>query len=262
VNRVYLSSATPVFKGDEVESDCHNKFVLKLLTLLIACGWGLEVPKGLNVTDQERVLEVVGLGVNSRFLSKAYPLGGYSGLEVSLGVDSVETSDLSQLGTSTNQPDSFVFPTITVGKGIYNNSDIYFHFVPPSKTVEIAKFGVSLRWSFYQALFLPINFSVVVNADTARIKQQLSTRNIGTDLVMGLTLAEFSFYLGGGYVTSRGDFVGGINGLTASQQTETRQAESHHFMFGATYNFEPFFLGVSLNRYVTSVYSLKTGLFF
>ncbi len=205
---------------------------------------------------------MVGLGSSSKFLSNAYPLGGYSGLEVSLGVDSVETSDLSQLGATTNQTSNLYFPTITVGKGIYNNSDIFIHFVPPSKTVEISKFGASFRWGFYQAAFLPINVSLVLNADTTVIKQKLSTRNFGGDILLGMALSQFSFFLGGGYITSRGDFAGGANGFTASTLTETQQVESSHFMFGSTYNFEPFFLGVSINRYNTSVYSAKMGFLF
>ncbi len=224
--------------------------------------WGLELPSDLTRDDQKRVMEVVGLGSNSKFLSNAYPLGGYSGLEVSVGLDTIETSDLSQLGATTDQKANLYFPTITVGKGIYNNSDVYFHIVPPSKTIEVAKFGASVRWGFYQALFLPINFSLVFNADTATIKQKLSTRNLGADLLMGMTLSQFSFFLGGGYVNSSGDFAGGANGLTASTQSENQSAESSHFMFGSTYNFEPFFIGVSLNRYVTSVYSLKMGFLF
>ncbi len=241
---------------------CHTQSVLAFISLIVSLTWALELPRGLNVSDQERILEIVGLGSNSKFLSNAYPLGGYSGLEVSLGLDSIETANIAQLGDTASQRDTLYFPTITVGKGIYNNSDIFLHFTPPTKTTEISKFGASFRWGFYQALFLPINFSVVVNADTATVKEKLTTRNLGADLLLGMNLSQLSFFLGGGYATSRGDFAGGFNGLTASTLTETRQVESAHFMFGTTYNFEPFFVGLSLNRYATSVYSLKLGFLF
>ncbi len=225
-------------------------------------GFALEIPTGLSRPDQARAMEVVGLGTSSKFLSNAYPLGGYSGLEVSLTMESLNTSDLSQLGNTTSADKEFLYPNITVGKGIYNDSDLFLHFTPPTKTQEMTKFGASYRWGFYQALFLPLNFSLVLNADMANIKNQFTTKNIGADLLIGMNVSEFSFFIGGGYANSSGQFSGGIAGVTASQASESQKVESSHFTFGGLYNFDPFFAGLAINRYVESVYSLKVGLLF
>lgn len=222
----------------------------------------LDIPQGLNGSDQQKTMEVLGLSTHSDFLSKAYPLGGYSGLEVSLAVSTFNAQEISSLGNGASPTSEFYFPTLTVGKGIYNNSDIFIHFSPPGKDAEFSKFGASFRWSFYQARFLPINLSVLLHADTVNIQSRISSDNLGSDLMVGLTLNQFSFFLGGGYATSSGEFAGGIDGVTATQKTETRKVESSHFMFGATYDFEPFFIGASINRYTEAVYSVKSGFLF
>ncbi len=233
-----------------------------LIGLICSSLLALEIPQGLDATDQRKTLEVLGLGTQSEFLSNSYPLGGYSGLEVSLAFSAVESEEISQLGNTGEKTSLFYYPTLTVGKGLYNDTDIFLHFSPPSKTAEVSKFGGSFRWGFYQALFLPLNFSVLFHADTVTIKNKLSSKNMGADLMMGMTLSQFSFFLGGGYANSSGDFTGGTEGVTASGRTEGAKVESSHFMFGGTYNFDPFFIGLSINRYKTSVYSLKTGLLF
>ena len=236
--------------------------MLSLIALFFSASFGLEIPTQLTTDDQARVLEIVGLGSTSKFLSNAYPLGGYHGLEVSLSFEAIDTSEISNLGNLTNDKSTLYYPSITVGKGIYNDSDIFVHFMPPSKTQEIAKFGASFRWGFYQALFLPLNFSLVAHADMSNIKNKITTKNLGADLLMGMTLSQFSFFLGGGWVNSSGSFIGGASGVTASNNKETQKVESSHFMLGSTYNFEPLFIGFSIDRYTEAVYSIKTGFLF
>lgn len=236
--------------------------MIHLLFILFSSLVALEIPQGMDAADQQKALEVLGLGASSQFLSNSYPLGGYSGLEVSLSMAAIETSEIASLGTGADQSSNLYFPEITIGKGIYNDSDIFIHFMPPSKTQEISKFGASFRWGFYQALFLPLSFSFVFHADTMNIKNKISSKNLGADLLMGMTLSQFSFFLGGGYANASGSFVGGTSGVTASDNTEEQKVDSAHFMFGATYNFEPFFVGASINRFAGSVYTLKTGFLF
>jgi hypothetical protein len=241
---------------------CHTHDMLAFLISFILTAQALELPQGLSGNEQVRALEILGLGNTSSFLSNAYPLGGYSGFEVSLSMRSINTGDLSQLGLGTERTNDILVPTLTVGKGLYNNSDIFIHFMPPTKDQAVSKFGASYRWGFYEARFFPLNFSLVAHADMINIKNKISARNVGVDLLMGLTLSQFSFFLGGGYVNTSGDFQGGVSGLTASNSTESQKVDSSHFTFGGTYNFDPFFIGLSIDRYADSVYALKTGLLF
>lgn len=222
----------------------------------------LELPQNMSSNDQLRALEILGLGTSSKFLSNAYSLGGYSGLEVSLSTEWIDTSEMAQLGTSTSPTQQVLLPTLTIGKGLYNNSDLFIHFSPPSPSQDINRFATSFRWGFYQSLFLPISFSAVVHGGISSVKSKISTKTLGGDLLMGVTLSQLSLFLGGGYVRSSGNFTGGSSGLTLSNNTEYQKIESSHMMFGATYDFEPFFIGASLDRYVDLVYSMKIGFLF
>ena len=236
--------------------------MIQLLALFFGLAGALDIPTQMTSGEQVRALEVVGLGTTSKFLSNAYPLGGYSGFEVSLSMASMDTGAISNLGSTTRRTEDFYYPTITLGKGLYNDSDIFIHFMPPSKTTEVSNFGASYRWGFYQALFLPLNFSLIAHAGTSNIKNRITTKNLGADLMIGMTLEQFSFFIGGGYANSSGQFTGGTSGVTLSNQSENHKVDSSHFMFGGTYNFDPFFVGLSLDRYVEAVYSFKTGFLF
>lgn len=216
----------------------------------------------MTSSDQLRALEIVGLGTTSKFLSNAYPLGGYHGLEVSLSVETIDTSEIARMGATAPEAATTHYPTFTIGKGIYNNSDIFFHFVPASKTSGISKYGASYRWAFYEALFLPLNFSVVGHVNSSNLRNQMLTRNLGADLLIGMTLTDFSFFIGGGWANSTGRFIGGTNGVTLSGVDERQKVDSSHFMFGATYNFDPIFVGLSVDRYQEAVYTLKSGFLF
>lgn len=222
----------------------------------------LEIPTALNGDDQTRVLEVLGLGTSTKFLSNAYPLGGYSGLEVSISVESLDTTEIAVLGNQTTTTDRVLYPTVTIGKGLYNNSDLFLHFMPANETSGIAKYGASLRWSFYEFLFLPINLSVVGHFSSANLKNKIITRNFGTDIMLGLSLNDFSFFFGTGWANSAGQFTGGTNGVTSSLQRETSKVESSHFMIGGTYSWDPVFIGFSIDRYKDEVFSFKSGFLF
>ena len=233
-----------------------------ILSLLFSFCFAFELPSGLQSDEQRRVLDAVGLGATSKFLSNAYPLGGYSGFETSLTLEAIDTKDIATFGNTTRQTSTVYLPSITIGKGIFNNSDIFIHFVPPRKNQDITRYGASFRWGFYQALFLPLNFSAVFHTGLINIGNDVSATNLGADIIMGMHLAQFNFVLGGGWANSSGRFTGGTNGVTASLNTETQKVESSHFMFGATYNFEPFFMGFAIDRYQDVVYSLKSGFLF
>lgn len=236
--------------------------MLTFFNLLISLAFALELPTGLNSKDQQRALEIVGLSTSAKFLSKSYPLGGYSGVELSLSLEALNTKEIAKLGDTNEESKNQFYPTLTIGKGIYNNSDVFFHFIPASRTSGISKYGLSFRYSFYQAAFLPVNISLVTNASSTNMSNQMVTRNLGFDLMVGMTLSQLSFYLGGGWANSSGEFTGGTSGVTSSGAKELQKVEASHFMFGGTYNFDPFFIGMAIDRYTDTVFTVKTGLLF
>jgi len=236
--------------------------MLQLLIFFASMSSALEIPQQLTPDDQRRVLEIVGLGTTGKFLSEAHSLGGFSGLELSLSVESINTREISTLGNQVSTTQQFFYPNLTIGKGIFNNSDIFIYFIPPINNSDLSKYGASFRWSFYEALFLPINFSVITHINSSNIKNQVILRNLGADLLAGMTLNNFSFSFGLGWANSAGNFTGGTNGVTLSQQLEGRKVESSHFTIGGTYKIDAFFFGISLDRYKEEVVTFKAGLRF
>ncbi len=235
--------------------------ILFLIAQLITVASALNLPSQLNGAEQSQVLESIGLGTSTKFLSQAYPFGGYQGLEVSIGVESVSTELLAQLGTGAQNQSDLLYPNLSVGKGLFNNSEIIFNLTPQTPAAGLSRFGLSFRWSFYQTQFIPLNFSFVAHGSSANFQDRLTTRNVGGDLLIGLTLKQLSIFTGAGWISSAGLFTGGVNGLTLSQSQEGAKVDSAHFLLGLTYNFDPFFLGVSVDHYQESTYNLKIGLF-
>jgi len=236
--------------------------VLFVIAQLITLASALNLPSQLNNDEQSQVLESIGLGTSTKFLSQSYPFGGYQGFEISLAMESVPTGRLSQLGTGTPKQSALLYPSLSVGKGLFNNSEIAFSLTPQTPATGLSRYGVSFRWSFYQTQFLPLNFSFVAHGSSANFQNQLITRNVGGDLLIGLTLNQFSIFTGTGWISSAGIFTGGANGLTLSQIQEGAKVDSAHFLLGLTYNFEPLFLGFSFDHFQESTYNLKIGLFF
>ena len=210
----------------------------------------------MNQTERKRTVELLGLGTSTKFLSNAYPLGGYSGLEVSLSIENINVQEITQFGSGSNSDPSVYYPKLTIGKGIYNNSDIFFHFIPFNQTTGLSEYGLSFRWSFYQADFLPLNFSIHAHANNSNINNQVITRNLGADLMIGMLVDDFSFFIGAGLVKSTGDF---LNTQTNPATNDRERVSSSHFQVGLSYNFNPFFIGISLDRYVDAVSQLKVG---
>ena len=235
-------------------------FFLILLTAPV-CFASFSIPQNLSAADRKQAMDVLGLGTASKFLSTAYPLGGYSGLEVSASGESFDVDSVNRLGNGSGGADSLFFPQITVGKGLYNHSDIFISFVPFKESSKLSRFGLQYRASLYQADFFPINISMLLHGNSANINNQLTTRTIGGDLIIGTMINDFSFNITGGYVDSSGDFIGGVNGVTDTGETERSSTSSLHLGMSAVYRWDMVIFGLSIDRYRDAAFKFKIGLF-
>ena len=155
----------------------------------------LELPKNLNREDRLNVVRLLSMGSSTKILSNPFPLGGYQGLELGLSMELINVADISRLGDGTHKElREFRFPRISIGKGLYNDVDLFFHFVPFSEESTMSEYGGMGRWSFYQARFLPINLSLLLHASVLNINDSLSSQTIGTELVAGISVDQFSLY--------------------------------------------------------------------
>lgn len=213
------------------------------------------IPTGLTEANRKEVVKILGVGTSSKLLTDPLPLGGYSGFEVGLAVESVPVDRLSYLGNKAAPQDRFTFPKITIGKGLYYNFDFYVHFIPFNESTGLAEYGGLSKWSFYQAQYLPLNAALLVHANSSNVLNQFVSQSFGADIVVGLTFNQFSFFFGGGKVASTGQFMPTF----PSQNMDVETQESFHSILGGALEIRPLYLVLQLDQYEDTVFSAKVG---
>ena len=245
-----------------------NIWPLILCSCLSPTVFGLELPKGLDHESRIEVVRLVGLGTSSKILSNPFPLGGFSGLEVGVSLELVNVADLSRLGEGTSKDErEFRYPRISFGKGLYKDVDIFFHFVPFSEDSKMSEYGGLVRWSFYQTRFLPINLSLLLHGSILNMNDSLVTQTLGSELITGISVNNFSLYFGGGFLSSSAEFTAqGPDGIVIDSDLPGRRGtieeivrESHNFV-GITLHLFDLFVAAQIDRYREPVFSLKLGL--
>jgi len=268
---------------------CH--FALAVLVssgaLLAKPTLAFEIPKGLNDTDRNEIVRTLGLNVATKMLNNPYPLGGYSGFEIGYSIEYVSIRDIRRTGcapgsagcanTRYSDETEWRYSRLTVGKGLYNNVDVFFHFMPPTGNAHVSNYGGALRWSFYQAQFLPINLSAVAHFDQLNFNDTFLNRNIGATLIAGVNVENFAIYFGGGQIQATGTFIGadtnqqcnggctvapGDAATDPSSRTVTKKVMTTHTVVGLSLHYDNLFAAAEVDRYSDAVYSLKAGLRF
>lgn len=233
---------------------------------------GVVFARQMNSTQRQEVLEILGLSSGGKILSDPYPLGGYAGLELGATVESISTEDVARLGAVPADPQQEVtYMGFTMGKGVYNNVDLFLHFVPYLPRTEVSRYGAMVRWGFYQAQFFPLSLSININAEIANFSNVLSARTVGADLVGGINVKNVAIYVGAGPVSSTGTFIGGPSGLPCSPATinqcpftddgskRRETVKTLHSVIGVSVAFGKISITGELDRYTQPVYSGKVG---
>lgn len=247
---------------------------LKLLTnpplaativLFLFCGLttaqaAVQIPANMSKNDRLEALRIMGFGTSSKILTDPYPLGGYSGLEIGIAVENLPTDDLARLGSRVSSPQQEVsYPKFTIGKGLYNDVDLFFNFTPYNRQDQVSQWGAMVRWGFYQATLLPFSASIIGHFNSANINNQLTARTYGIDVIGGINVNNVSLFAGAGSLQSTGRFIGGPRGITDTQELETESVSGLHTVIGATVHISKFFLAAQIDRYTTPVFSAKLG---
>lgn len=261
--------------------------VFLALTALAPTALALEIPKGLGAADRDEVVRILGFNSAYKILSNPYPLGGYSGFEFGYSVEFVDVRDLRRLGCEAGSsgcanarlPDDteWRYSRITIGKGLYDDVDLFFSFIAPAGAVRTSDYGGMVRWSFYQATFLPLNASVAVHGNQLNFDDTFTDRNLGGELIIGVNVDNFALYFGGGYIESTGTFVGAASGtcsapdctvdasdtaLNRLTNTVTTTLRETHTFVGISLHHDNLFAAAQVDRYRDAVYSLKVGMRF
>lgn len=220
----------------------------------------VQIPQRLSKADRITALRILGLGTSSKILTDPYPLGGYAGFEAGYSVENLPAEDLGRLGSGLNKPRQDVtIQKLTIGKGLYNNLDLFFQFTPYTKTDELAQYGGILRWSFYQASTLPLSASVLTHANSADFNNQMTTHSYGVDMIGGVNVEHLALFAGIGLAEATGTFTGGQAGITDTQAIESEIVSGVHTVVGADIRFSNVFVALQIDRYTLPVFSGKLG---
>ena len=217
---------------------------------------------GLNTRDRIEVLKVLGLGSSSKNLSTLKPLGRDSGIEVGIAFEFIDTNPIKHLIDDEQTKSILYYPKIIIGKGIYDRMDLFFHFIPYTATFGLSEFGSLVRLNFYQNEAKKFYATALMHANSANFNNQLVSRNLGVDVMLGYQLSDFSIFTTLGWAGAYGKFVGGTNGITDSQVSETEDAHSLHSALGVTYEWAQWNATISFDHYVQPIYSAKISFAF
>jgi hypothetical protein len=224
---------------------------------------GLELPKNLSQGDRVTALQILGFGTSSKLLTDPYPLGGYAGFEAGFSLENVPTDEIGRLGTGLKPPQQDVtLPKLTVGKGLYNNIDIFAQFTPYSRADEVAQYGGIVRWNFYQASSLPLSVSALAHVNNANISNEMTTNVYGLDLVGGINVENLSLFAGMGLAEGSATFIGGSASVTDSKLQESEFVSGVHTFAGADIHFSNVFVALEIDRYLVPVFCGKLGVRF
>jgi len=247
--------------------------VIHLLIQILFCGIilpiqvsAVEIPNGLLQEDLTEVTNILGHNTSTKFLSNPFPLGGYSGFEFGVSAEFINTADLSRLGTPGQaEQKTFQYSRISIGKGLYNNVDLFLHFVPFSNSDKLSEYGGLLKYNFFQAEHLPFTLSANLHSSTINIEDQFLNQSVGWDLMGGLNLKSFALYFGGGNIKSTSSFAkatldAGV-ATNSNNMLTTKSSQAHSFV-GLHVNFKRIFVVGQIDRYEEPVYSTKLGMRF
>jgi len=222
----------------------------------------MTLPKNLNTSDREAALGILGFGTASKLLSSPYPMGGYDGVEVGISSEYLPLADVASLGAKSTSRSDLNYLNVTFGKGLYYNLDVLLHFIPMPQDESISGFGGQLRWGFYETKFMPAALSLVFHGSSTNFNNVLAAQTTGVDLIASVNMRDVSLFFGAGQARSVGTFVGGINGVTDTGNTESTDVSSPHTVFGISIKMSKVFVALEVDRFVQSTYAGKVGLRF
>ena len=240
-----------------------------LLCLLIGAEAraAIQIPTGMKQGDRAHALRVIGFDTSAKLLSDPYPLGGYAGFEAGISVESFNVGDLGGLGNGLSSPQGDItVPQISLGKGLFNDVDIFLHFTPYNRNDELSIYGGMMRWNFFEAKYWPITASLIGNLSSSNFSNKITSRSYGFDFVGGATFDWISLFAGFGIIEATGIFTSGPNGVTdstaTSSPTTTEVERGLHSLAGFNLHYSNYFLVAQFDHYDQTTYSAKLGLRF
>ncbi|MFK8138299.1 MAG: hypothetical protein AB8E15_08070 [Bdellovibrionales bacterium] len=223
----------------------------------------------LSGDDFKEIIKSLVSGASMKSVSNPYPLGGYTGLQLGMQIENLNTKGLGDLGDATGDNNDINLNVITVGKGLYNNVDIFLAMSPFSSSKGTSLYGGSIRWAFFESEDLPISASITAHSVNVNYDSTVIGESSGIRASIGLSFESSSVYFSAGSLSSKAKFVGGIgavssssSGVTASDFEEREELAEFETSFGGVWEFGSYYTGLELKKTSVSTYTGSIGLRF
>ncbi len=216
----------------------------------------ISLPSGMSNDEQKSMLQTLAFGTSFRPVNNPYPLGGYSGLELAISGQTIPTADISYYGNHTDQQSTLTYPLISIGKGVFDNTDIFFSFIPYDQATGMGIYSGGLRWTFFQATFVPASFSFLAHASNVNIENNFIAQTEGTDIIMGVNVDPFAFYFGTGVLYGQAQFS---PNLTFDSTRSNQVGTTFHSIIGINVSISSFFTAFEVDSYSKIMLALKCG---
>lgn len=217
---------------------------------------------GLDSPTRKEILKILGLGTSGKNVSIPTGLGTDQGLEISLANEFIETKTISQFISNGDSRNTLYYPKISIGKGIYERTDLFIHFIPYTATLGLSEYGGTLRYNFYKPTDSLFSASIVISMNSANFNNQLTARGGAADITLGANWNHVSLFSSVGMARSKGTFIGGTQGTTDTLANEVENVSEMHYSAGFITHYKIYFISAALDRYTESVYTLKLGCMF
>jgi hypothetical protein len=219
----------------------------------------LTIPTGLSEKDQRDILNSIGPATATRLLSAPYPLGGNEGFEVGIGRQYIPTESLSELGNKTGPQKGMSYPIITLGKGLFNDVDMFLSAIPFTQSPNLSHFSAQTRVNHWHSQTSPLILSSVFHIGSTTLKNQVTFENYGFDVIGTMYLKHICLFAGLGTLFTNGTFIGGNNGVTVSKNTEIVTQIFSHKLIGVDLRYHDYFMAAQVDSYERPNYSFKVG---
>jgi len=233
--------------------------LLSLITAHVTFA-GLNTNGLLTESQLYSITESTGLALVTSYAENLYPLGGYSGLRISLSYRHISNAQLRNFSFETQNVSDLSLVEIGLSKGLYSNIDFFLSVTPFIGRANISSFLGGIRWSFFELEERPINFVMAISGRSTNWNNQVTFLNQTFDLIGQYNGSKFFGYIGIGSSFVRSQFIGGAKGVTLSGSNTTYEKSRGHPLLGAGWQSETVSFALEATYFVEATTTLKVSL--
>lgn len=220
-----------------------------IFLFLLSFVFAINIPNNLNESDRDEILKILGVGSSSKYNTVPRPLGGFSGLEIALSLESIPADKLNELGNGANNDSSFDYAKISIGKGLFHSVDMFAHFIPFDKRTGLSEYGALVRWRMFETESGRFSFASLLHFNSSNIEDVFVSDSYGGQLHLVWHISDFDIYGGFGSTKVTGRFRGNVAAITDSGVEIQQRISEELLIMGASYFYDDkYFIAIEGNK--------------